>query len=99
MLDHIDWRRLGIPPETVGKYPVRVDMKGMTNVTTTLESPTTATTVETKYGVIDTDVHPGFNLLVPEVLKHVPKRWHDYIAKFGLTRSQGPNAGSGRTRR
>jgi predicted TIM-barrel fold metal-dependent hydrolase len=66
----------------------------MTNVTTLLESPTaTAAETETKYGVIDTDVHPGFNLLVPEVLKHVPKKWHDYIAEFGLIRSQGPNAG------
>jgi uncharacterized protein len=59
-------------------------------MTTTLESPTA---VETKYGVIDTDVHPSFNPLIPGVLKNVPQRWRDYIAEYGMIRSQGPNAG------
>jgi predicted TIM-barrel fold metal-dependent hydrolase len=36
-----------------------------------------------KVGIIDADVHPSMNPVVPAVLKHMPKRWQDYVRQVG----------------
>ena len=59
---------------------------------TILESFATETGQETKYAVIDTDVHPDFNLAKPEVVSHIPQKWREYISEYGLLRAQGPLA-------
>lgn len=59
---------------------------------TILESnPSSAVETGTRFPVIDTDVHPGFNLLLPEIRKNLPRRWDEYISEYGLMRSQGPS--------
>lgn len=57
---------------------------------TILEYAPAAVGQETKYAIIDTDVHPGFSFVIPEIMKHLPKRWHEYIAEWGAARAQGP---------
>jgi uncharacterized protein len=38
----------------------------------------------TKLAIIDADVHPSMNPAVPGVLKHLPRRWQEYLAHTGL---------------
>lgn len=37
-----------------------------------------------RIAVIDTDVHPGWAPQNPELLKHVPRRWREYLDVIGL---------------
>lgn len=38
---------------------------------------------QTRYPVIDSDVHPDFNYTKPELLALLPQRWRDYAAEYG----------------
>jgi predicted TIM-barrel fold metal-dependent hydrolase len=42
------------------------------------------TPVEEKLGIIDTDFHPMPLPTDPQVAEHLPQRWRDYIARYGL---------------
>jgi uncharacterized protein len=41
---------------------------------------------KTKYGIVDTDVHPSMNPAVPSIIDRLPKRWQDYVAEYGAVR-------------
>jgi len=49
-----------------------------------LERDGQATDQDVKLAVIDTDVHPAMNPFIPAVLKHMPKRWVDYVGHIGV---------------
>ena len=52
---------------------------------TITESATTVTTqADAKLGVIDVDFHPMPLPTDPQVAKHIPQRWRDYIGRYGL---------------
>lgn len=37
-----------------------------------------------KVAIVDTDCHPGLTLADHELLKHLPKRWQDYLEMIGM---------------
>jgi hypothetical protein len=46
---------------------------------------------QTRYPVIDTDVHQDANLGArPEVIARLPRRWRDHVAEYGLARPGTP---------
>jgi predicted TIM-barrel fold metal-dependent hydrolase len=58
----------------------------MTVVETRPQQPSTGT----KFGIIDADVHPAMNPVVPEVTRHLPERWRRYVAEYGAVRGGSP---------
>jgi predicted TIM-barrel fold metal-dependent hydrolase len=49
-----------------------------------LERDGVGTESDVKLAVIDTDVHPAMNPFIPDVMKHMPKRWTDYVSQVGV---------------
>ena len=45
---------------------------------------------QTRYAIIDADVHPDFNPAKPSVLARLPKKWQDYVAEYGVIRPGNP---------
>src|ERR1700722_4882551 len=49
----------------------------------TFEPGPAAPATSTKVGIIDADVHPSMNPVVPQVLKYLPTRWQEYVKNVG----------------
>tara|TARA_B110000971_G_scaffold156919_1_gene160250 strand:+ start:4675 stop:5853 length:1179 start_codon:yes stop_codon:yes gene_type:complete len=51
---------------------------------TTTETAQVKAALDSKLGVIDVDFHPMPLPTDPQVADHIPQRWRDYIARYGL---------------
>lgn len=60
-------------------------------MTSVLDSPGSAVAdQQTRYPIIDTDVHPDFNPGKPGVMARLPERWQRYVEEYGVVRPGSP---------